>query len=130
MDGALFSPYGCSAHKVHRIVVTACGEDRVLGDIHAVAFSASLTANRVALQNALWKLLGGLRISYDPPDPAWEQHKKAIFSHTMRRTPEHVRGALCDGEAMFAARGADEWDQLEMVAGRNHCVLLCSSPPA
>ena len=105
LPGALVHTMGCCAHKVHRIVVTSTDEPKFLGDVYAVAFSASIPGHRSTIHRALWDWIDTtLQISHVPPDPAWQVHKRAILSHTLRRRVDHVRGPLLDGEALFVGQ--------------------------
>ena len=44
----------CAGHKFHRIIATATKEDVYIGDIHAIAFSASLPDHRELLLKKFW----------------------------------------------------------------------------
>jgi len=110
--GAFVNTMGCCAHKVHRVAVTSTEEEKFLGDIHAVAFSASLPGHCNTLQQALLAWVDTVEISHVPPDPAWEVQKRAIISHTLKRREDRVRGALLDGEAFKDAHD-DREDSFE-----------------
>ena len=43
------------------------------------------------------------QISHNAPEPEWQENAAAILSHTMRRTADHVRGCIFEGEAPWPA---------------------------
>ncbi len=89
--GALISIRGCAAHLVHRVIVTAINETKLLGDIHAVSFAMGIPSHRQTAHRVLWDMLQDesfFATSYAAPTPEWEKHKLGILSHTMLRVED------------------------------------------
>ena len=47
----------CGSHRVHSVVASSTKEKKLVGDVHAVSFAASLPSHREMLLKALWSLL-------------------------------------------------------------------------
>ena len=95
---------GCVEDKTdsvpHRIVV--------IGDIHALDYSAAQPRHRTSMLSSLMKLLQDME--YDTtslPDESWKEQTAQILEHTLVRESYHVRGRLSsDVESLSMAKGA------------------------
>lgn len=79
---------GCGAHVLHRVIVSAISEDRIVGDCHAVAYTCSLPRHQGSLQTALKDHLDKFLV-WDTdldPDPQCIAHTRALASHFLLKS--------------------------------------------
>ena len=118
---------------------------KMIGHAHAVGFTLSIPTHRNRVQQCLWQAIQASDdiVSHVPPDPAWAIHSKAIFSYTVRRTRDHIRGCTGDSDfvdGLLVRKKADEdLDEIEQSAltvlnGEwrrpglvHHCMGCCST---
>ena len=109
LDGRVMHSWtSCTVHAAQRIVVTGTQEDRLIGDIHAIAFTCNLTSNREKLLAALRRLVfAELHIVYAEPDPAWRRHSAAVLNASLLRQTNRIRGSLGGGRAVLESHEAE-----------------------
>ena len=104
-----FADGQCSCHKCHRIIASATDESKLIGDIHAVTFAATLVTQHEQIMKAYWEVL--LRdFEWIPCAPPLEfkAHRREIWRHCRDRTNSIIRGGLLFGEALMPCKGEAE----------------------
>ena len=90
-----YVPAVCSAHQLHRTMVSTAEDSVVAGDVYSVAFVASIPSHQATLQSHLFTIINDeLVIKHSEPDPVWAQHGKEWCKHTLKRFVSETRGSL------------------------------------
>jgi hypothetical protein len=93
----------CAAHSAHRVVATATKEDDIIGDIHAVQFTCSLTTQREAsLMKFRALVYDELEIHHTPADPRWLLHTTRVIDAAVLRK-RNVLGCVSEGESFLVS---------------------------
>ena len=91
----------CASHRIHLVVVSTTKEKEVIGDVHAVVFSAGLTSHHEMLLRAYreWLSKPGNFSRYTgmPGDPLVRRHSETLWKHCRQRHLHVTRGRLHEG---------------------------------
>ena len=97
----MINRFSCFGHQLHNILVSACDEKALAGDVHAVAFSCSKIGHKNKLQSSLRKLVQHMAYHRTPPHLDWHAQHKSIVGRTLCRrlvgTLDEETGAEVDG---------------------------------
>ena len=92
------SPSHVGSHRVHSVVASSTKEKKLVGDVHAVSFAASLPSHREMLLKALWSLLSqpGFFRRYVgvPVNETHLEHAREMWRHCRHRHVFMVCGRL------------------------------------
>ena len=123
----------CAVHSVHRMVVSALPEGRLLGDVYACKYISHLSGHYNRLYRCLHDLVFGELVMVarsNVPDAEfmlWQQHTGEVLQHTYLRQLDHTRGRLGHG-ALF--EGSSKHARNDVYAARvfingNICLPQC-----
>ncbi len=117
---ALYIPGGCCVHHCYRIVsatIPRFGRFSLSGDVYALAFVTHVYGHFDRLSKALRRLL---EVELDVKKPcevddqeleSWEQHNRALLSHTFMRSSLHTRARLDGIDDSFAPAQMQEQER-------------------
>jgi hypothetical protein len=91
---------GCASHRAHRIITAAIEEDKLIGDVHAISFVASVPRYRATMLDKLQQLVDDELEILDFEDPDWTQQTERVVQHTLGRSFHFVRGSSSPGDAV------------------------------
>ena len=80
-------------HRTHRIISSSIGEEKLVGDVHALSFIVSLPRYRSTMGQRLREIIGGSLCLLDAPVAATlSNHTRAVVNHTLGRQFHYVKG--------------------------------------
>ena len=135
----LYTPLTCSAHLLHRVIVVASREAKLVGHCHAVHLVTRSPRHAEVIAGALRQTVDEDFEWLPGPGPAdYRPHLKSILEHGILRRLDHTTGSLAK-EAIFDPDGRDDALREPISAGdrmwnrRRHGAALllkfCQSDP-
>lgn len=91
----LYTPLGCSAHLLNRVIVSSIGEDDLVGHCHAIFVVTRHPASRAKLMKEACAIIDEEFDMYPgPPPQEWNLHLQRILEHTLLRRLDHTTGSI------------------------------------
>ena len=94
------SGLGCTVHRIHRIISATIDEERIIGDIHAIALVASVPRYRSTMLDKLFIIVDEDLEVLDAGCPEWAEHADAVIEVTLGREFHYTRGSKTEGDVL------------------------------